>query len=32
MKIAIVTDLADPDEAALACADGRIVNLVERLH
>ena len=29
---AIVTDLVDPDEAALACADGRIVNLVERLH
>jgi predicted Fe-Mo cluster-binding NifX family protein len=29
---AIVTDLVDPDEAALACADGRIVNLVDRLH
>jgi predicted Fe-Mo cluster-binding NifX family protein len=29
---AIVTDLADPDEAARACADGGIVNLVERLH
>jgi predicted Fe-Mo cluster-binding NifX family protein len=29
---AIVTDLVDPDEAALACADDRIVNLVERLH
>jgi len=29
---AIVTDLVDPDEAALACANGGIVNLVERLH
>ena len=29
---AIVTDLVDPDEAALACASGRIVNLIERLH
>ena len=29
---AIVTDLVDPDDAALACADGRIVDLVERLH
>jgi predicted Fe-Mo cluster-binding NifX family protein len=29
---AIITDLVDPDEAALACAGGRIVNLVERLH
>jgi predicted Fe-Mo cluster-binding NifX family protein len=28
----IVTDLADADEAALACAAGTIVNLVERLH
>jgi len=28
----ILTDLVDPDEAALACANGRIVNLVERLH
>lgn len=29
---AIITDIRDPDEAALACADGRIVNLVGRLH
>jgi predicted Fe-Mo cluster-binding NifX family protein len=29
---AVITDLVDPDEAALACADGRIVNLVGRLH
>ena len=29
---AIVTDLVDPDEAALACANGSIVNLVEKLH
>ena len=28
----IVTDLVDPDEAALACANGQIVNLVEHLH
>ena len=28
----VVTDLVDPDTAALACADGRIENLVERLH
>ncbi len=28
----IVTDLVDPDEAALACAAGQITNLVERLH
>lgn len=28
----ILTDISDPDEAALACADGRIVNLVGRLH
>lgn len=29
---AIVTDLVDPDQAALACANGSIVNLVEKLH
>ena len=29
---AIVTDLVDPDEAALGCANGSIVNLVEKLH
>jgi predicted Fe-Mo cluster-binding NifX family protein len=29
---AIITGLADPDEAALACASGRIENLVDRLH
>lgn len=29
---AVVTDIKDPDEAAIACADGRIVNLVGRLH
>lgn len=29
---AIITDLVDPEEAALACAEGRIGNLVERLH
>jgi predicted Fe-Mo cluster-binding NifX family protein len=29
---AIVTDLVDPDEAAIACASGRITNLIERLH
>jgi predicted Fe-Mo cluster-binding NifX family protein len=29
---AIVTDLVDPDDAARACADDRIVNLVDRLH
>lgn len=29
---AIVTDFVDPDEAALACADGRIVNHADRLH
>jgi predicted Fe-Mo cluster-binding NifX family protein len=29
---AIVTDLEDPDEAAIACAEGRIENLVDRLH
>jgi predicted Fe-Mo cluster-binding NifX family protein len=28
----VVTDIGDPDEAALACADGTIANLVERLH
>ena len=28
----IITDLIDPDEAALECAAGRIRNLVERLH
>jgi hypothetical protein len=28
----IITDLVDPDEAALKCAAGRIKNLVERLH
>lgn len=29
---AVVTDLVDPEEAALECAAGRIVNLVDRLH
>lgn len=29
---AVVTDIVDPDEAAIACADGLIVNLVGRLH
>jgi len=29
---AVVTDLVDADEAALECAAGRIVNLVDRLH
>ncbi len=29
---AIITDLVDPDQAALACADGSIVNLLDRLH
>jgi len=29
---AVITDLVDPDAAALACADGRIENLVDRLH
>ncbi len=29
---AIVTDLVDPDEAALACAGDRIVNRMDRLH
>jgi predicted Fe-Mo cluster-binding NifX family protein len=29
---AIVTDLEDPDSAAIACAEGRIDNLVDRLH
>jgi predicted Fe-Mo cluster-binding NifX family protein len=29
---AIVTDVVDADEAALACADGRIVNHADRLH
>lgn len=28
----VVTDLVDPDEAALACAAGRITDLVDRLH
>jgi len=28
----IITDLVDPDEAALECAAGRIKNLVEQLH
>jgi predicted Fe-Mo cluster-binding NifX family protein len=29
---AVVTDLVDPDQAALACANGSIVNLVDKLH
>jgi predicted Fe-Mo cluster-binding NifX family protein len=29
---AVVTDLVDPEAAALACADGRIENRVDRLH
>jgi predicted Fe-Mo cluster-binding NifX family protein len=29
---AIITDLVDPDQAALACANGSIVNLVGKLH
>lgn len=29
---AVVTDIIDPDEAAIACAEGLIVNLVGRLH
>ena len=29
---AVVTDLRVPDEAAIACAEGRIENLVDRLH
>ena len=29
---AIITDLREPDEAAIACAEGRIENLVDRLH
>jgi predicted Fe-Mo cluster-binding NifX family protein len=28
----VITDLVDPDEAALACAAGQIKNLVEQLH
>jgi predicted Fe-Mo cluster-binding NifX family protein len=28
----IVTDLASIDEAVTACAEGRLVDLVERLH
>lgn len=28
----IITDLVDPGEAALACASGRITDLVDRLH
>jgi predicted Fe-Mo cluster-binding NifX family protein len=28
----VVTDLVDPDEASLACAAGRITDLVDRLH
>ncbi len=28
----ILTDIADAEEAALACADGSIADLVERLH
>jgi predicted Fe-Mo cluster-binding NifX family protein len=28
----VITDLVDPDEAALACAAGRITDLVEQLH
>jgi predicted Fe-Mo cluster-binding NifX family protein len=29
---AIVTDLREPDAAAIACAEGRIENLLDRLH
>jgi len=29
---AVITDLREPDEAAIACAEGRIENLVDRLH
>ena len=29
---AVITDLADVDEAAVACAGGRIEHLVDRLH
>jgi predicted Fe-Mo cluster-binding NifX family protein len=29
---AVITDLRIPDEAAIACAEGRIENLVDRLH
>ena len=28
----MVTDLRVPDEAAIACADGRLENLLDRLH
>jgi predicted Fe-Mo cluster-binding NifX family protein len=28
----IITDLVDPEEAALACAGGTIGNLVDKLH
>jgi predicted Fe-Mo cluster-binding NifX family protein len=30
--LAVVTDILDPEAAALACADGRIENRVDRLH
>ena len=29
---AVITDLREPDEAAIACAEGRIENMVDRLH
>lgn len=29
---AIITDFTDPEEAALACAQGRLSSLVDRLH
>lgn len=29
---AVITDLVDSEEAAIECAAGRIVNLVDRLH
>lgn len=28
----VITDIQDPDAAAIACAEGRIENLLDRLH